>query len=112
MVGEEHHPRAGVQPGIGERVQYPADCGVGGRDGSVEFGQILAYLNGIGQIVGRIDSGGVGRLVAIPRIGPVRFEKARGQQKWSAAVVVAQPLLSPLDDVFAVGVRYVELVET
>ena len=112
VVGDEHHPRAGVQSGGGKRVQYPADRGVGGRDGSVEVGQILAHLNGIGQIVGRIDSGGVGRFVAIPRIRAVRFEEAGRQQKWSAGVMVAQPLLSPFHHIFAVGVRYVELVET
>ncbi len=55
MVGEEDHPGAGVQSGVGKGVQYSADRRVGGGDGSVEFGQILAYLNGIGQIVGRID---------------------------------------------------------
>ncbi len=84
VVGEEDHPRAVVETGGGKRVEYPADCRVGGRDGSVEVGQILAHFNGIGQIVGRVDRSGVGRLVAIPRIGPVCFEEARRQQKRSA----------------------------
>ena len=89
MVGEEHHPGAGVQAGVGQRVQYSAHRGVGGRDGAVEVGQILAHLNGIGEIVRRIDGVGVGGLVAIPRIRSVRFEEAGRQHERLAGIVVA-----------------------
>ncbi len=89
MVGEEDHPGALVQPGGGKGVQYPADRGVGGRDGSVELGQILAYLNGIGQIVGQIDSVGVGGFVTLSRVWPVGFEEPGRQQERLVDVVVA-----------------------
>ena len=112
MVGEEDHPGAGVQSGGGKGVQYLADRGVGGRDGSVEISQILPYLNGIGQIVGRIDSVGVGGFVTVSRIRPVGFEEPGSQQERLIGVMVAQPLLSAFNNVLAVGVRHVELVET
>ena len=88
-----------------------AHRGVGSRDRSVELGQILAHLNGIGQIVGCIDSGGVGGFVAIAWIGAMRFEEAGGQQERLAGVMVTQPLLRLFDDVLAVGVGHVEFVE-
>ena len=70
-----------VESRLGQGVEQPADRGVGDRDRPVEVGQILPDVGGVGQVVGHHDVGGVGRFVAFARIGPVRFEEARGQQE-------------------------------
>ena len=114
MIGEEHHPGAGIQPGLVQRVQYLADRGVGRGDGPVEVGEIAAYLRGVGQVVGQLDGRAVGRLVAVSRIGTVGFEKSRRQQKRlpvGLRVLRPQPVSDLVHHVVAVRVRHVELVE-
>ena len=93
MIGEEHHPGVGIQSGFDQRVQNPADRGVGRGDGAVKVGEIAAHLRGVGQVVGQIDGRAVRRLVAVPRVGPVGFEEPRRQQERLLRLpgVVAQP---------------------
>jgi hypothetical protein len=82
------------------RAEAP-DRGVGDGDRPVELGQILPDVAGVGQIVGHHDVIGVGRVVALARIGPVRFEEARGEQERLPGRV-GEPPGGVLDDIFAV----------
>ena len=83
MVGDEHHPGVASSP-VSASVSSNRPTAASAAAMDRRIGEILAHLIGIGQIVGRIDSGGVGRFVAIPRIGPVGLEEAGRQQKRSA----------------------------
>ncbi|KXW66219.1 hypothetical protein MPHL43070_21105 [Mycolicibacterium phlei DSM 43070] len=108
VVGQEHHPGGAVQAGLGERVEQPADGGVGDGDRAVEVGEVLAHLRGVGQVVGHLDRRGVGGFVTV--VGPVGLEEPGGEQERSVRRV-GEPAGGPLHDVLAVGVGDVELVE-
>ena len=81
MVGHEHDPGGAVKTGGGQCVEQLADGGIGDRDRAVELGEVLADFVGVRQVVGHGDVVGVRGLVAVARVGAVRFEEARGQEE-------------------------------
>ena len=111
VVGEEHHPGVAVQAGLGQGVEQLADRGVGDGDRAVEVGEVLPHVGDVGQVVGQVDGVGVGGFVAVARVGPVRLEEAGGQQERLLPAHRRSHWVAVLDDVLAVRVRHVELVE-
>jgi len=93
-----------------KRVQKLADCGVRDRDRTVEVGEILPDVGGVGQIVGHHDVVGLGRVVALAWIGPVGFKEAGSEQERLLGRI-RQPAGGVLYDILAVGVRHIEFLE-
>src|SRR6478672_11028540 len=100
---------------VGERVQQPTHRRICQPDCAIEVGEVAADFRDVRLVVGDLDVFDWCRLVSITRPRPVRLEEPCRQQERTTLLergALGKPFLRPGDYVFAVGIGYIELVET